>query len=96
MKRAREDILADILHLLRQLADDWEYSEEITEETRLFQDMGLESLDVVVLATAVQEHYKQVLPFPEFFARVGEREQRDIAVGEWVDFVYEHLDAVLT
>ncbi len=94
MMRNRDVIQEDMLSLLRELADDWEYTETITEDTYLFSDMGLESLDVVVLGTAVQEHYGQVLPFPEFFAEVGQREVPDISVGEWVDFIYKHLDGV--
>ena len=95
MKKTREEIMDDVLRLLRQLADDWEYTEEITPQTRFFADMGLASLDVVVLGTAVQEHYGQVLPFTELFAEVGQRAIPDIPVGEWVDFIYEHLNRVL-
>jgi len=92
MKASRDQILSDVLDLLRKLADDWEYTGEITPQTRFFADMGLGSLDVVVLGTAVQEHYKQVLPFAELFAQVGQRALPDIPVGEWVDFIHQHLD----
>ena len=84
--------MADVLGLLSKLADDWEYTGKITPQTRFFADMGLGSLDVVVLGTAVQEHYKQVLPFVELFAQVGQRALPDIPVGEWVDFIHRHLD----
>jgi acyl carrier protein len=94
MEKTREEIMDDMLRLLRQLADDWEYTGEITPQTRLFTDMGLASLDVVVLGTAVQEHYGRILPFQEFYAEVGQRETRDIPVGEWVDFIYRHLNNV--
>jgi acyl carrier protein len=91
MKASREEIMADVLGLLRKLADDWEYTGEITPQTRFFADMGLASLDVVILGTAVQEHYKQVFPFVELFAQVGQRALPDIPVGEWVDFIHQHL-----
>ena len=94
MQKSREEILADILLLLRRLADDWEYSGDITQDTYLLADMGFKSLDVVVLGTAVQEHYRQVLPFPELFAEIGQREVRDLSVSEWVDFIYKHLNNV--
>jgi len=84
--------MADVLGLLRKLADDWEYTGEITPQTRFFTDMGLASLDVVVLGTAVQEHYNQVFPFVDLFAQVGQRAVPDMPVGEWVDFIYQHLD----
>jgi len=89
MKASRDQIMSDVLGLLRKLADDWEY---ITPQTRFFADMGLGSLDVVILGTAVQEHYKQVFPFVELFAQVGQRARPDIPVGEWVDFIHQHLD----
>jgi acyl carrier protein len=93
MKASRDQIMSDVLGLLRKLADDWEYTGEITPETRFFADMGMGSLDVVVLGIAVQEHYKQVFPFGELFAQVGQRSLPDIPVGEWVDFIHQHLGA---
>lgn len=92
MKKSREEILTEILLLLQKLANDWDYEGEITEDTCLLTDMSLGSLEVVVLGTAVQEHYRQVLPFPELYAEIGQREQRDISVGEWVDFIHKHLE----
>jgi acyl carrier protein len=94
MKKSREEILADVLSLLIGLADDWDYSGPITLSTYFFANLGFESLDVVVLAASVQERYGQVLPFPELFAEIGERELRDISVGEWVDFIHQHLNEV--
>lgn len=91
MNHSRDEIHADILVLLRKLADDWEYDGEITDGTRMLADLGFESLDVVVLATVVQDYYHQVLPFPEFFAKIGQRDVRDVTVGEWVDFVGDHV-----
>lgn len=94
MKPSREEIMGDVLGLLRKLADDWEYSGEITPETRFFADMGLRSLDVVVLGTAIQEQYKQVFPFVKLFAQIGQRPVPDMPVGEWVDFIAEHMQEV--
>jgi hypothetical protein len=53
--------------------------------------MGLASLDVVVLGTAIQEHYGRVFPFMKLFAQLGERQIPDIPVGEWVDFIYDQM-----
>jgi acyl carrier protein len=92
MHRTREDIMEDILGLLQKLADDWEYTGKITPRTRFFADMNLASLDVVILGTAVQEHYGQILPFPEFFAELGQRGIPDIPISEWVDFIHAHLN----
>jgi acyl carrier protein len=93
MKRTREEIKTDTLLLLQRLADDWEYGGHVTEDTCLLADMGFESLDVVILSAQVQEHYGQVLPFSDLFSEIGQRERKDISVGEWVDFVHKHLDS---
>jgi acyl carrier protein len=92
MKKTRDEIKQDTLMLLRQLADDWEYSGVIAEDTRMIADMGFESLDVVVLSAQVQEHYGQILPFTDLFEEIGKRELKDICVGEWVDFVDRHIN----
>jgi len=91
MRQSRSTILNDVLAHIQRLADDWEYDGEITEETTFFGDMGLESLDIVVLATAVQEQYRMTLPFSEFFAEIGQRARRDVTVGEWVDFIHSSI-----
>lgn len=91
MRVSRERIMEDVLGLLRQLAGDWEYTGEINADTRFFADMGLQSLDVVILGTAIQEHYRRRLPFGELFTRVGQRCLPDIPVSEWVDFIYQQL-----
>lgn len=82
-------VLADVLNLMSLLADDWEYSGLVSADTYLFDDLGFESLDLVVLATAIQERYGH-LPFAELFADIGQRELRDLSVRELVTFVCEH------
>ncbi len=60
-------------------------------DTRFVADLGLESLEIVVLSTMVQQQYGQ-LPFPQFFDEIGQRpvEQRDLTVAELAMFVCEH------
>ena len=91
MSKDRDQILAEVIAHLQTSARDWDFSGRITGETRLFTDLGFESLDAVVLATTMQEKYGHVFPFTELFAAVGQREQKDICVKEWADFIYEHL-----
>jgi acyl carrier protein len=92
MKRSREAILADVLELLRTVAGDWEFDSPLTADTRLFSDLNFESLDLVVLGAAVQERFGQKFPFSEFFAEIGQREIRDLTIGEWVEFIHGHMN----
>jgi acyl carrier protein len=87
MNQSRQEILDYILTSLSELSQDWDYSEPIGPETLLFSEMGLDSLDLVVLGTGMQEHYGRQMPFAEFLAAIGERGQRDVTVSELVDFI---------
>ena len=92
----REEVSAHLMGLLKQVAHDWDVEGGITEQTRLFADLNFESLDLVVLGTTLQEHYARSFPFAEFFAEVGRRQEKDLTVGQWLDFLYEHLRPELT
>lgn len=89
-------VLTEVMTLIDQLSGDWDYSEPITQETRFLTDMGLESLDLVVLGTMIQQRYGR-LPFAEYLAEIGERpvDERDISVGQLVEFVCRHRDTAL-
>lgn len=93
MITSQPSIMADVLEMLSQLAGDWEYSGAITPETLLFEDLGFESLDIVVLGTSIQEKYGTLMPFAEFLVDLGQREVRDISVGELVSFVQQQIEA---
>jgi acyl carrier protein len=78
-----------VLELMTELAGDWEYDGQIAPDTFLFGDLGLESLDLVVLGTAIQERYGN-MPFAEFLAEIGQRPLQDVSVGELVAFIGQY------
>jgi len=90
MTPTRDQIQNHVQQLLKELARDWDYSTEIDGETLLFRQLGFESLDIVVLGTAIQEHYGRTLPFSQLFTELGER-GTDLSVTELVDFIAMHL-----
>jgi acyl carrier protein len=88
----RGDILAYVRGLLEQLAKDWDYAGPIEPGTLLFSQLGFESLDAVVLGTAIQDHFKRAMPFADLLADVGQRQVRDLSVDELVRFVASNLE----
>ena len=66
-------------------------SSPITEDTRFFADLGLASIDAVVLSERLQEHYGRSLPFHELMAEMGRRTERDLSIGELVAFLASNL-----
>ncbi len=91
MSAGDEAILADLVGILRSMTD-WEYSGKITTETRFFADLQFESIDAVVFGEAIETHYRRRFPYAEFLRALGEREQRDLRLGELVEFLRCHLD----
>ncbi|RUL87435.1 acyl carrier protein [Tautonia sociabilis] len=85
---------SEILDDLGRVLSDFqgrEYSGPIGPETRFFEDLGLASIDAVVLGEALQDRYGRPLPFGELMAELGRREDRDLRVGELAAFLARHL-----
>jgi acyl carrier protein len=90
MKPSRQEILDYLLQKMGELTQDWDYPDPVRAESKLFTELGFESLDAVVLCTAIQEHYQTPMPFAELLAEIGQQ-QRDLSIDELTDFVHTHL-----
>jgi acyl carrier protein len=86
-----EQILADLAGFLRDFHGR-RFRGEITPQTRFAADLGLASIDAVVLGEDIEEHYGRKFPFNDFMADLGRRSVRDIELGELVKFLHRHLD----
>ena len=92
MRPSRQEILDYLLQKMGELTQDWDYPDPVRPESKLFTELGFESLDAVVLCTAIQEHYQTPMPFAELLAEIGQQ-QRDLSINELTDFVNIHLAA---
>lgn len=88
---AQVEISRYIFDQIERLSQDWDYDQPVTLESRLFGELGMESLDAVVLATSLQEHFGKQMPFAELFAEIGEK-QCDLSVGELIAFVQRSIE----
>lgn len=95
MNQLDPTVLAGILEVLDELKGDWEYAGEIGPDTGFIADLGLESLEIVVLSTMIQEQYGR-LPFPQYFDEIGQRpaDKRDVTVAELVTFVCKYRQPI--
>ena len=84
---SRTEILDDITAILSEQTGGVTSRAALNEETRFFADLGLASIDAVVLTETLQKHYGRTLPFHELIAEVGRRTERDLAIGELVAFL---------
>ncbi len=84
------EIMADLSRILADFQGR-EFSGPIDAETRFFADLGLASIDAVVLGETLQAHYGRPLPFGELMASLGKREDRDLPLGELAAFLAQSL-----
>ncbi len=92
MSESKPEVLAYVLNLLRELAEDWDYEGDINADTLLFRGLNLQSLDVVVLGNSIVEYYNKPIPYADFLAEIGQREFNDVSVSEWVEFTHSHIN----
>ena len=86
----RAEILADLSRILSDF-NGRQYYGTIDLGTRFFADLGLASIDAVVLGEMLQDHYGKPLPFGDLMAELGRRQDRDLTIGELADFLVRHL-----
>ncbi len=86
----REQVLAHLAGLLRNF-NGREYSGDIGPDTLFFGDLGMMSIDAVVLGETLEGHYGRRFPFPQFLAGLAQRGAEDLSVGELTEFLYRNM-----
>jgi acyl carrier protein len=87
----RNQVREDLIALLKDAREDYDPSIAITDSTGVFNELGLESIDAIGLGSALEGHFGQTLPFPEFMAKAKEENLTDITVGRLLDFLMATL-----
>ncbi|MBX9580796.1 MAG: acyl carrier protein [Gemmataceae bacterium] len=89
--RPPEHVLADLDAVVRRTFPDRDFPDAVSADTRVFADLGLASIDLVVLAERLEQHYGRRLPFGAFLKGLRDRRADDIAIGELVEFLRSNL-----
>jgi len=79
----------DLIRILEDMTRDFDvqYSGSISSQTRLVNDLGCESIDIVMLIVAIEENFQRKgLPFEELLMNDG-RYVTDLSVRQIVDFL---------
>jgi acyl carrier protein len=85
-----ETILAEVFTIIREMTGGG--SMPLRSETFFFADLGLSSIDAIVLGERLELHFNRPLRFTEVltdFARAG---RDDVTLGEVATFVQFQLD----
>jgi acyl carrier protein len=86
----RDAVLNDVRGILRDF-NGKEYSGDIGPDTLLFADLGLVSIDAVILAETLEQFYQRTFQFNQFLAEIGREGVRDIRLGRLVGFLNDQL-----
>jgi acyl carrier protein len=92
ISHTRERILHDLRDLLRDF-NGKEYSGDVGLETLLFADLGMVSIDAVILAETLERFYKREFSFSQFLAEIGREGIGDIPLGRLVAFLDDQMNA---
>jgi acyl-CoA synthetase (AMP-forming)/AMP-acid ligase II len=86
----REAILETVATIIRELKHG-KVPTTINERSLFFADLSIESIDLVMLNEMVESHYRQQFPFVDFMAELGRQNRRDVALGQFVEFLFQNM-----
>ncbi len=89
--RNSDELLAALAEVVRQTFPDRDFPEPVDLSTRVFGDLGLASIELVVLAERLDAHFGRRLPFGTFLKGLRDRGAEDLEVGELVAFLQKHI-----
>lgn len=84
MPHSREVVFQELREIARSQLEVRE--EEITEEAKFKENLGADSLDVVEMIMAIEDHYKISIPDDDL------NKDEDMTFGQLVDYVFEKLN----
>jgi len=91
MKSPTLDAIQNDLATLLANFNGKEYAEPITTGTLFFADLGMASIDAVLLAEMVEQRYGQRFPFQQLLAQIATTDLQDFSVGQLAAFLHSHL-----
>lgn len=88
--KTSEQVLADLSAVVRRTFPDRDFPDAVGPDIRAFADLGLASIDLVVLAEKLEGFYGRKLPFGQFLTGLRNRGADDIQLGELVGFLQSY------
>lgn len=89
--RTADEVLSALSDVVRQTFPDRDFPDTVDASTRAFGDLGLASIDLVVLAERLDAHFGRRLPFGSFLKGLRDRGADDLELGALVAFLQQHV-----
>ena len=85
----KDQILNDLDAVVAETWPDRDFP-PVDLESKAFADLGLASIDLVVLAERLEKRYAKKLPFGAFLKSLRDRGADDVSIGDLVAFLEQH------
>lgn len=89
--RTADELMTELADVVRRTFPDRDFPEPVDANTRAFADLGLASIELVVLAERLDLHFGKRLPFGTFLKGLRDRGADDLPLGELVAFLQTHV-----
>jgi acyl carrier protein len=97
MKPTLQTVQDVVIEILIDMTQDWGLEEDfINAETKIAEDLGLSSIDVLHLFSGIDIHFSKKLPFETLILTNDEEFVSDLSVQEIVSFVFDNFDIELS
>jgi len=88
--RTAEQVYRELGDVMANTFPDRDFSASVGPSTQVFADLGLASIDLVVLGERLELFYGRRLPYGQFLAELRNRNVEDLELGELVAFLVRH------
>lgn len=95
---SRDEIQNGVVNVLQNMVEDWDLdlAEPIGPDTRIIEDLGFESIDLVQLVVGIEEKFGvRGLPYEEVLMKDGAY-VTEIHLSDLVDFLQRHIPNLKT
>jgi acyl carrier protein len=92
MQLEETQIQSNIIEILKDITQEWGIDiDDINSGTKLVEDLGFVSVDIIHLVVSIEEHFKQKLGFNELLMQDGKYVD-DLSVDKLASFVSRKLN----
>ncbi len=97
MKPTLEQVQTEVINLVEEISKTSTHGSdnEITPQTKLVEDLGFSSMDIIHLLASIDMRFRRKLKYDLFFRRTDQLVQ-DFSIAEIADFIFDNFDNQVT
>jgi acyl carrier protein len=89
--RTPDQLYRDLAEVMTSAFPDRDLPSDVSPGTRVFADLGMASIELVVLGERLEQRYGRKLPFGPFLASLRNSGADDLQLGDLVAFLQKHV-----